>query len=297
MRELLLDELGGESIHVLEPTADPFEGTMTTAVITAFKVGTKPASIRLSKVDALNDLGDLGTTGQPVSRERLAEAPRWSVLLRAVRATPVGFVELGELCRVHRGAVTGANATWVRAHSGELPETVLYRSVTRAKELFAARTVLSDDTKLKLVVDIPTDLDELEKAERKTVERFIREAKKQGVDKGYIASHRRAWWSVGLKKAAPILATYMARQVPAFVLNGVEARHINIAHGLYPREVLDDHALGRLALALRSGVMLSHGRVYAGGLTKFEPREMERLMVPDLDTLRGHGPLTAAMDS
>jgi hypothetical protein len=123
------------------------------------------------------------------------------------------------------------------------------------------------------------------------VDRFIRAARKAGVDQGYIAAHRRAWWSVGLAAPAPILATYMARRPPAFVINAARARHINIAHGLYPRQDLDRHTLARLAGALRTGTVLGQGRVYAGGLTKFEPREMERLMVPDLGTLRSHDPL------
>ena len=78
----------------------------------------------------------------------------------------------------------------------------------------------------------------------------------------------------------------MARRRPAFVLNAAEARHINIAHGLYPRQPLDIHTIARLAEALRAGAALSGGRTYAGGLVKFEPKEMERLMVPDLDTLQ-----------
>ncbi len=45
------------------------------------------------------------------------------------------------------------------------------------------------------------------------------------------------------------------------------------------------------------GALLSQGRVYAGGLTKFEPKEMERLWIPDFDTLLGHEPLTPAMDA
>lgn len=95
-----------------------------------------------------------------------------------------------------------------------------------------------------------------------------------------IADHRRAWWSVGLRAPAPILATYMARRPPAFVRNAVDARHINIAHGLYPREPLPERALGRLAEALATSITLAQGRTYAGGLTKFEPKEMERLPVP-----------------
>ena len=43
--------------------------------------------------------------------------------------------------------------------------------------------------------------------------------------------------------------------------------------------------LDRLADALRASVNLSQGRTYAGGLVKFEPREMERIPVPNLDRL------------
>lgn len=297
MRSLVLEDLGGQSLHVVEPKALPFEGTQTTAVITTFKKGSGTDTLRMQPVESLDEMRDLATAGRPVARSRLTEARRWSGLMRTAEAVPEGFIELGELCRVHRGAVTGANATWVLQHRGSLPDSVLFRSITKARELFAAGSVLQHSDQLKLVVDIPQDLDELDAEERKHVERFIRDAKRAGVDKGYVAAHRRAWWSVGLKAPAPILATYMARRPPAFVLNGAKARNINIAHGLYPREPMDRHTLTRLADVLRTGVALSQGRVYAGGLTKFEPKEMERLMIPDLDMLRSHEPISATVDA
>jgi len=135
------------------------------------------------------------------------------------------------------------------------------------------------------VVDLPVDLDELDEAERRKVDAFLKRAKKLGVHTGYIASHRSAWWSVGLRRPAPILATYMARRPPAFVRNLAEARHINIAHGLYPRQDIPQQALDKLADSLRRSITLAQGRTYAGGLTKFEPKEMERLHVPSLEVL------------
>lgn len=297
VRKLLVAGLGAESIHVVAPEALPFEGTQTTAVVTTFKVGEAPDPVRVQDVRDLVELSPLGTGGRPVNRKRFEETRRWSGLLRTTQAVPAGLIELGEICRVHRGTVTGSNETWVRRHGVDLPASVLFPSVTRARELFAARDVLRNSSELKLVVDIPADLDELAPADRRRVDLFMRDVKKRGVDKGYIASHRRAWWSVGLKAAAPILATYMARQPPAFVVNAVEARHINIAHGLYPREALTDHEVNRLAEALRMRSGMSGGRVYAGGLTKFEPREMERLLVPNLTILSSHEPLTSDMDA
>lgn len=286
VRELLLDKLlGGQSIHVVEPTATPFPDAATTAAITCFRVGQTPRSLRLRRVKAVKDLGKLDQ-GQPVRRERLAEARRWTPLTRSPRRMQEGYVELGELCRVHRGAVTGANATWVvDAEFQELPESALFRSVTRARELIVATTVLDKVEHLKLVIDLPLDLDVFDADERKLVDRFLRTARKRGAHKGYIARHRKAWWSVGLREPAPILATYMARRPPAFVRNLGDARHINIAHGLYPRQPIAAKLLDRLAAHLRETTTVHGGRTYAGGLTKFEPKEMERLPVPDLALL------------
>jgi len=200
-------------------------------------------------------------------------------------------VELGDLCRVHRGLVTGGNATWVVARGATaLPRRLLFPSVTRARELFAAQDRLTDDGPLRFVIDLPADLDELPEDDRPVVADFLTRARANGAADGYIARARRAWWRVGLHAPAPILATYMARRPPAFVRNEVAARHINIAHGLYPREDLPPATLDRLAGYLRASVAVHQGRTYAGGLTKFEPREMERLPVPALETLR-HDPL------
>jgi methylase of polypeptide subunit release factors len=291
VRHLLLGALGGEAVHVVEPQAMPFEGTATTAVVVNFRFGEQPDSVRFRPVTTLGGLGQLGTAGEPVARERLVEAPRWSPFIRTRRQVPEGYIELGEICRVHRGTVTGSNATWVTSGDVKLPESVLFPAVTRARELFEAGEVLSDPASLRRVIDIPVDLDELEPAERKLVDRFIRQVKKALVHQGYIAAHRRAWWSVGLRAPAPILATYMARRPPAFVMNVAGARHINIAHGLYPCQELPAHALQRLSQCLRRSISLAQGRMYAGGLTKFEPKEMERLPVPDLASLLAHEPL------
>ena len=74
----------------------------------------------------------------------------------------------------------------------------------------------------------------------------------------------------------------MARRPPAFVRNLAGARHVNVAHGIYPREPLPDDLLNALTASLRSGVSVTQGRTYAGGLTKFEPSEMERIPIPNL---------------
>jgi hypothetical protein len=124
------------------------------------------------------------------------------------------------------------------------------------------------------------DLEQFDASDRRAIEKFLRFARLRGANTGYVASHRKAWWSVGLREPAPIISTYMARRPPAFVINKAGARHINIAHGLYPRDSLSAAAQAALVRFLQTNISQRDGRTYAGGLTKFEPREMERLVVP-----------------
>jgi len=280
VRDLFLNGLGGTSITVIEPTALPFPDAATTAAITTFEIKKRPRSVRLKRVESLSDVGTL-TDGRLVRRERLEAEQRWSRLTRVTKKGPDGFVELGELCRVHRGQVTGANRVWIAgSHSEGLPPAVLYRTVTRARELFAAGALLESPDHLKQVIDLPEDLAVFSAEERRRIETFLKVAKQMGGNKGYVARHRRAWWAVGLRPPAPILATYMARRPPAFVRNAAAARHLNIAHGIYPREPMGEDVLRSLAQHLATLTTTQQGRTYAGGLTKFEPREMERLLVP-----------------
>lgn len=281
LRSLFLGPLGGESLTILTPETRAFEGTATTATIMTFCVGSAPRTIRVREVSSLARLDRRG--GDRASpRERLARETRWSRLTKAARTKPVGLVELGELCRVHRGQVTGANRVFiVESDSRRLPAEVRFPAITHARELFRAGANLVSAAGLRQVVDLPEDLDSLGDQERVVVDAFLADARIRGADRSYVASHRRVWWRVGLRDPAPILASYMARRPPAFVRNLAGVWHVNIAHGLYPRQPLAEAALEGLVKFLTAETRTEDGRTYAGGLTKFEPREMERLWVPD----------------
>ena len=333
VRSLLLGPLGGESVHLLDPAVPAFADAAATTAITCFRPGRRPPGLRLRRVARLADLGELAG-GTAVPAPVLRAASRWTPLVRqsareAGTATqgalglgaagvveangadrpvgltgvngadargrlPAGYVELGELCRVHRGQVTGANKVWVTAgNPAGLPGRFLFPAVTRASELFGAGGTLATTARLRSVIDLPADLGELAPAELALVTRFLAGAEAAGAAGSYIACHRKPWWRVRLRAAAPILATYMARRPPAFVRNLAGARHVNIAHGLYPREPLPPAVLDGLAAYLRRSVSRGQGRTYAGGLTKFEPGEMERLPVPAPDLLPACAPATA----
>jgi hypothetical protein len=285
LRRLLADGLGGTALHVIDPKAMPFAGTFSTGVITCFRVGRRPEQFTVRTVDSLAQLAPL-SAGRAINWSDMESAPRWSVFLRSSQRARQGEIELGELFRVHRGQVTGCNAVWIAGREAAgLPARSLFPTITKARELITAGEKLDSVAHLRNVVDLPVELDQLDDAEREAVEKFLAWAKRAKADKTFIATHRRAWWAVGLKPPAPILCTYMARRAPAFVLNHAGARHLNIAHGLYPVQPLSNDALNAIVRHLSATVCTSAGRVYAGGLVKFEPGEVSRLHIPEPSAL------------
>lgn len=280
-RNLLLQELGLESLDLLSPKSLAFEGVATTSVVTCFKPETSLKQVRIRQHETAGAFGELGE-GDNVEISTLRECNRWSTLFKSHNPIPDGYIELGEICRVHRGAVTGANKVFLHSQGHpELPTSVLKPSVTRAKELFSSNGFLDTCSHLRNVIGLPSDLDELDESEREAVNAFLIWASERGAHKGYVAQKRKSWWSVRIREPAPILASYMARRPPTFVRNLVSANHINIAHGIYPREPMTSRQLDELAASLRRCATLDQGRTYAGGLTKFEPREMQRIAIPN----------------
>jgi adenine-specific DNA-methyltransferase len=221
----------------------------------------------------------------------LAEAPRWSPLLRGdnltagARQTP-----LSTLARVHRGIATGANDYFVltRGRAAELGILRWCRpAITRAEEILSSGGVIRDTPDRRLLLLIPPDIDrhvypQLDAyLERGETEPRGKDHNAQPVARTYLSAHRKPWWYLGPVKTPAIVATYMARQAPAFACNPDGLVLLNVAHGIYPHSSLSHAQLVDLVdqlNALRESFR-GMGRTYHGGLEKFEPREMEGLLL------------------
>lgn len=282
LRELLTGQLRMKSLHILNPKIGVFPGTHTTAAITCFHSHADNDSAKVQQVDSIGKLNGLGA-GLPKAIDDIKPMKKWSLLVKPQRSCPADHIELGELFRVHRGQVTGANNVWVLDENVfGLDDRYLQPTVTRARELISAEGILADAELLRRVVDLPFDLDSVPTSGRAGIDKFLAWAKSRKANDTFVAKNRKAWWSVGLKSPPPVICTYMARRSPAFVRNQCGARILNIAHGMYPREEIDETTLGKLLAWLRVNVHVDSGRTYSGGLTKFEPKEVERIAIPPL---------------
>jgi len=295
IRQLLLDGLGVTSLMAFDPRSSAFTDVMTTAVIVSFEAGAHPDRMRLGKVRSAEELSD-PRLGYEVGREVLAAATRWSALLNPRTdgeeppTVPVDIpVQLRHIARVHRGQVTGGNRFFVmsRARAHELGIEEWCRPViTAAEDILDAGGVIHDTPNRKVLLCPPKDVD---RRAYPALDRYLRLGERQhpgddvALAKRYVPRHRSPWWHLGKIPAPPIVASYMARRAPAFALNPDRLALLNIGHGVWPIGELSDDELAALVSHLNaiSAGFRGGGRTYHGGLEKFEPREMENLLIPD----------------
>lgn len=111
---------------------------------------------------------------------------------------------------------------------------------------------------------------------------YIRIGERDGISVRYLCRTRQPWWSVGAPKAAPIVMTYMGRRPPVFARNPDGLLLLNVAHGIHLRQPWPERALDNFVdlLNRESARFRGYGRVYHGGMEKFEPREVESFLVP-----------------
>lgn len=290
MRDLLTDGLGGRAVYVVAPEVRVFEDALVSACITCFEPGSNSDDIEFKAVDSLEQLALLGK-GRCTPKIAAKGESKWSGFIRTTpRTVKADWPELGDFFKVRRGQVTGKNKVWVtKENRFGLPEKFLVPSITDAADIVGATDNRIDDLgSLRRVVDLPASLDGLPSGELGPVKEFLRWARSQEADKGYIAEHRSPWWRVNMQAVAPsIVVTYMGRRPPVFAINAAGARLINVAHGLYPKAPLSEEHLVALVDWLNKNVSKESGRVYAGGLTKFEPSEIMRLRIPNAEFFGG----------
>lgn len=241
--------------------------------------------------DAPGSLEELRATSREVTLERdvLLQATKWEPLLqgRKKQSSP-GWVALETLASFRRGIATGANGFFLLSadqldalgisHERCLP------CVGRASDVpgliygasdYAA--AVANGGKLLLL----NLTDPLSAAES----RYVRTGEAEGLTSRYILANRRPWYSMEQRPVAPVWAAVFGRGDLKFVFNEAGVRSLTNFHCIYPTS--PDQAFQRaLVLCLNASIVREasklHGRVYGGGLNKFEPNDLKAIQVPDL---------------
>lgn len=225
----------------------------------------------------------------PLDRLDLAGVAKWEPLLQGRKHDqPEGWVRLDELASFRRGIATGANGFFLLSREQLLGLGIeLERAlpcVGRAADveglIFTEANFIEAErrgAKLRLL----NLSDPLSPRENE----YVQEGEREGLLKRYLLANRRPWYSMEQRPVAPIWAAVFGRGDLKFVYNEAGVRSLTNFHCIYPK-LSNELAIRALTLCLNAPIVRqasrTQGRVYGGGLNKFEPNDLKSIFVPDV---------------
>jgi len=281
LRTLFAQHLGCVRLDIGDPRTSAFGDAMSTAAIVSWEVGYSDA-VSMRETRDLKTLRAL-TGGRAISRDTLTRSSRWRDLLHP-RPHRDGLVPLGTYARVHRGIATGANGFFILSRDEAIIRELgghVRPCVTRAHQVLSSGGVVRADKLDHVLLEVQDAADH-----DRALRSYLAEGIRHRVHERYLCEHRNPWWRLGGGPPPPIVATYMARQAPMFATNPDRCRIVNVLHGIHFREEVGEDIATTLVVWLNNHRdTLTGGRTYHGGLRKFEPRELEAILVPPLHEL------------
>lgn len=288
IKAYLLEQNGLDGIIHFDHAERVFSDALTTAAIILLRHGRNGGDpVRLSRVSRVADLRHLEFSSmQAVSSETLHPAEKWSPLFD--RRQPVRRTghSLRNVAACSRGIATGANSYFVLRESERLRWKINRRDVrlciSKARQI-RANCLTAGDMRRLIAADEPVWLLAPRRRLSAPVQRYLAEGRRLGIDRRYLPSHRPVWFRPESRAPAHILVAVFARGVFRFVLNEARVLNLTAYHGVYPRtEAVNVPALhAYLCSPSAQKALKRHRRIYGGGLSKLEPRDVEAIEIPE----------------
>jgi adenine-specific DNA-methyltransferase len=208
--------------------------------------------------------------------------------------------KLGDVFSIKRGIATGDNNFFVldkqKALDLGIPKEYLRNVIPSSRYLKGDVVGLDRDgflnTEKKLVLlDIDLPLKQIQ-TEYPKLYNYLLEGMNRGVDKGYLASRRKPWYSQEKRLVPKYFVRYMNRESKSggthhsiFIKNEADAIATNSYLMIYEKptdlfvSLPSETDMWTLLSRGLDKTLYKYGRTYGGGLVKFEPNELKEIPI------------------
>jgi adenine-specific DNA-methyltransferase len=288
LKAYLLEENAIDAIVHFNPTSRIFDGALTTSAIILLRKGrTAKEMVRWCSVSNAASLIRLDLDRQPsYASNAMNPAAKWSSFFDRPRTSEPSSAKLGDVARCVRGIATGANDYFTLNESDrrrwDIDRRDLKHCITKANHLDAGvlytanvRRLIEEGDRIYLLSP--------RQPLSGPVRKYLAEGRRRRITLRYLPKHRPRWYMPEQRQPAPILVSVFARGKFKFVLNRAGVLHLTAYHGIYPRSK-DARTVRRLFEYFTSDKgqreLRRHCRIYADGLLKVEPRDVQAMSIP-----------------
>jgi adenine-specific DNA-methyltransferase len=308
LKSFLLDRFAIDAFVVTDFSKLAFPQALTTSVITLLRKvpadkGHEVKFIQVTEWPSSHDLLALvrgqrtelaGCRVSAVRQDRLDPDVKWQIYLgdNGLGQILKKLVPLSKVATANRGIATGANSFFAMSvgdvEKWGLDYRFLKPVIARASQAPLYDYTLADFESTKVAGERCFLLYCFDQPPPPMLTKYLEHGEELGIANRFLPSHRSPWYSSEKQKPAPILAMVFSREKMRFVFNEANLLTLTAYHCIYPYQT-DELTVKALLAYLNSGLCAKiqefMRREYGGGLHKFEPRDLEELLVLDVSRL------------
>ena len=307
VKRYLLDNVTLLHIHRFDQNKTQFDDALVSSTVVWFRKSPPPEDHAVKFTYG-------GTLAKPEMSKHILESTlrrstkwtRFPIAGTSVAATGE-TQKLSDLFTIKRGLATGANRFFIltgkQVARHDLPPHFFIPILPRPKAIPITNEIKADNNGNPILDEplflLSCNLPESQvQAECPALWNYLQKGVEEEIDQRYLSRHRNPWYAQENRPAAPLLCTYMGRQVGKrrpfrFILNHSRATAANVYLMLYPKPALsaaiedNPYLLKTIWCSLNQlepETLIGEGRIYGGGLHKIEPNELGNLSVESLLT-------------
>ncbi len=278
-----------------------FDDALTTASILLFANDNDKSGVEFINVKTLAELNLLQKKIQSypirksenvVSFSALNPKIKWRAYYQEQNATRFkNLVPFSNYGKVVRGIATGANEFFKfnqsKANQYNINEKYLLPCITKSADVCGSFFTKDDFEKLKQQDKFIYLINATEQNET-SVKKYLEKGEAEGVHERYLTANRNPWYALEKRSPSPIWVSVFNRNGLRFVRNEAKISNLTTFHCIYLNlfsEPKIDLLFAYLLTDISKDIFNDNRREYGNGLHKFEPNDINKALMVDLDII------------
>ncbi|MBV6445380.1 MAG: tRNA1(Val) (adenine(37)-N6)-methyltransferase [Ignavibacteriaceae bacterium] len=297
IKEQLLLSKTLRHIIVFDFEENLFDDALTTSSILLFANDGEEKKININKIRSIDELhGSLKDSGfNSLSSNEIDPKIKWKTYYHKRNGARFkGLVPFAKYGKVMRGIATGSNGYFVfneqKAEKYQIPKSNLLRCVSKSADI--KTNFFTDKYFSELSAkNRPVYLLDVKDAHEINTKKYLEHGVALGINKKYLTSRRNPWYAQEARVASPIWVSVFNRTGLKFVKNEAGASNLTTFHCVYFQE---DNLFQKIGIDLFFSYLITetareifkdNSRQYGNGLQKYEPNDLNKAQVLDLELL------------
>jgi adenine-specific DNA-methyltransferase len=279
-----------------------FDDVLTTASILLFANDNEKSEVEFINIKTLDELYALQKmlsaypeikSENAVPFSKLNPEIKWRAYYQEQNATRFkNLVPFSNFGKVVRGIATGSNEYFTfnqsKAKRFNIHEMYLLPCITKSVDIDGSFFTKDDFTKLKQQDKFVYLLNATEPAEA-GLKKYLSKGKAEEVHKKFLTASRNPWHTLENRPPSPIWVSVFNRNGLRFIRNEARISNLTTFHCIYLNmfsEPKVDLFFAYLLTDISKNIFNDNRREYGNGLQKFEPNDINRALMVDLDSIK-----------